>query len=656
MSLHQREWLGKDRMDHAGTVLCLEHSSLLRSRAVRRFIRTVDVVAIFEPFGARLEGRYHPAGMDKAIRRWSRHLEGVSVRRLSFCDQFEDMIQAGEEAVRFLEHEGQCALKETPAYHALVRLLKSDLVLLALKKGLANYVKDRILFCRIVTGLASGPDRHVIVAPAYHDTFAILQRYLHPYQERISIPRELECAALRRERMRQFGCLILALAGLFLRANGHALRSLSPLRLKHVRPKTIEWAKQIAYGFDPKKPGRDDILEDEDHFQPSRFLYVYTHWRFPVDVHRWRKLLAAKGARFVDLWCLRMPAGFYAMRKIPVSWERVKWCFKGLRDPSSSKVCRLAHTLIEAFVEAELFMQYYRPKGYVFTDDYLPGHIIRTLVFNRYGCKTIGLHHGAYASLGLNPYIAYTYADTFCAYGPAYFDWIWMGTWSHNRRQAIIGVERNDSTYQAMHNEARRAEFRTKYADSKVLLWCPTVHIPTNASMLNRPELLEGYCRALISFQMVHRNWTVIVRCRPEHRPVFFELLQKMGNPEQIVSEDEFTTYELIAYADGVLAANLSTVGIEAICAGHEKVMFLNYWGTWPHPFQRYSTTLIVFDPKDLAGRLEGWARGDSGHDPTALTAFRHDFDVGFDGRARWRFKAEMRRLAGLEPSVPERC
>lgn len=642
-------------------ILCLEHVSLLRSRAVRGFLEKVDDVAIFEPFGARLENRFAPCEVDRALERWRNILQGLCVRRLTFQQYFNEMIEAGEEAIRFLEDEGASHLKKTPVYRRLERLLQSDAIMLALKKGLANYVKDRIQFCKIIARLAKEPGIRVIVAPAHYDDFALLSRCLENTEGCVTIPEELQRVGARRDRLHVFRYFFFALAGIPVRLTRHALKTFTPLTLTRPRPKPVKWAKHIVAGFSESRTAReavrrDDELEDDHEFAPVHFLYVLHIWRYPAkQLSRWRDHLKLIGARFVDTWRLRMPLGFYLQRKIPAGVQRLLWCWESLKRPGQSRLCEIAHTLVESYVEAHLFMQYYRPKVFDIRDDYLIGHIVRTIVFNRYGCKTIGLHHGAYASLGLNPYIAYTYADTFCAYGPAYFDWIWMGTWSHNRRQAIIGVERNDYTYQAMHNEALRAEFRTKYAGSKVLLWCPTVHIPTNASMLNRPELLEGYCRVLISFLTAHRDWTVVVRSRAEHQALFVRLLDSLGNPQRIVIEAAFSTYDLIAYADGVLAANLSTVGIEAICAGLENVLFLSYWGTWRHPFQRYSSTLVVTDPKDLAGRLEGWVRGDSGHDPAALEAFRRDFDVGFDGRARERFKQEIRRLAGLEPSVPER-
>jgi hypothetical protein len=529
----------------------------------------------------------------------------------------------------------------------LFRLLKSEAVLLALKKGLASYLKDRIHFGKIVRILAADPTRRVVVAPAYDDQFFRLPERLGLTDGRMTVPQELEKVARKRDRRHQLRYLVYAIAGMPVRATRQLLRSLTPLAWKRPTPQAVDWARPIAGGFDEtfSQAGRafrwDDSLEDHDEFAPSRWLYVYGLCRFPKDkIDRWRRMVLARGAQFVDTRDLRMPVGFYLSRKLPASWQRLRWCLEGLRRPGLSKLCEVAHTITEAYVEADLFMQYYRPKVYDVRDDYLVGHIVRTIVFNRYGCRTIGLQHGAYTSLGLNPYIAYTYCNTYCAYGPVYFDRIWKGVWFYNERQAVIGVERNDFAYRAMRNGSRRAEFMARYAGKKALLWCPP---SLGAPELNRPEMIQDVVQAIAAFQSAHADWVVILNCRRPERASYATMLERLGRSGVLVAEEDFSTYELIAYADAIVVSNSSTVGIEAVCAGRAHVLFVNYWGEWKHPFLR--------NAKDLAAKLEDWAAGGPGPDPSALEAFRRDFDVGFDGKALERFKNEMRALARIGTS-----
>jgi hypothetical protein len=149
----------------------------------------------------------------------------------------------------------------------------------------------------------------------------------------------------------------------------------------------------------------------------------------------------------------------------------------------------------------------------------------------------------------------------------------------------------------------------------------------------------------------MHADWVVILHARPEEQSRYAAMQETLGLGACMAVEERFSTYELINYVDAILAPNLSTLGIEAICAGRDRVAFVNYWGQWKHPFRRYSESLVVSDNRQLEALLESWARGEGSQDPSALTAFRRDFDVGFDGRAIERYKEEMRALAGLGTS-----
>lgn len=633
-------------MNSTGTqrILCLEHVALLRSRTVRRYLTKVDGVAIFEPYGAWSEGRYDPGQTDKALVCWRQALSGISVRRLTHYDHFDQMIEAGEEAIQFLETEGAALLKGSTIYRRLHKLLESDLVALALKKGLATYLKDRILFCKLVMLMAGQAGIDLIVAPAFHDGFSILPRWFSQAPARITIPKDLQQLSRRRDRLRQIVHLLYAAIGLFLRFNKRSLQSWTPLTWRRNTPVKIDWTRTINFGLSLHRS--DNCLEDQADFSGPRFLYVYDWWRFDKQkVERLRKILTSSGALFVDTWQLRMPIAFYLKCKLPASWQRVLWCLESLKADGLSKLTEVAYTVLDAYVDAELFMQYYRPRVYDVRDDYLPSHVVRTLVFNRYGCKTIGIQHGTYASLGLNPYIAYTYCNTYCAYGPVYFEHIWGQAWSYNGRRALIGVERNDYAYRASRNPERREQFKVHYSGKKVLLWYPPA---ISAPLLNKSEKIEDMFRTVAAFLRIHRDWIVILHARDEDQRLYAAMQERLGVGARMVLEERFGTYELIVYVDAVLAPNLSTLGIEAICAGRDRVAFINYWGEWRHPFRRYDESLVVSESRQLEALLDRWARGEGAQDPSTLAEFRRDFDVEFDGRALERYKAEMRALAGL--------
>lgn len=575
----------------------------------------------------------------------------ISVVRLTHRDYFAEMIESGEDAIRFLEGPGGGLLKETPVYKRLYRLLKSDAVLLALKKGVVTYLKDRIHFLKIAALLAEDPRRRVLVVPAYEDIFLEpLCRFLK-VEDRVILPPELRRPSRLMERLDGLRQFVYAVAGVPFRITRNFFKTMAPLTIKAAVPKEVQWAKPIVVGLGPDPPAActtvrtDDNLEDDTDFKPAHFLYVYGLYRFPAQtIAEWRQRIEARGAQFVDTLSLRMPLGFYVTRKLTASWQRLLWCATGLLRPGHAKVCEVGHTVVESYVDAELFMQYHRPRVTDVRDEYLSGHIIRTIVFNRYGCKTIGIHHGSYSSKGLNPSQAYSYCNIYCAYGPGYFDHTWNGLWDVNPRRVSIGVENNTYVYRAARQESRRAAFAAKYGLRKVLLYCPP-----HWDILSRPEMIEEALRVIVDFSRAHPDWNVVVRPRPRTKLLYTELLARSGAGAGLGIDFEFSTYELIAFSDAVVAPNLSTVGIEAICAGKGHVLFVNYWGRWDHPYRRYSPDLVVSSSKELAARLEAWAGGAPGHEPAVLQAFRRDFDVGFDGRALERYKDQMRSLARFD-------
>lgn len=648
-------------MSYAGSrsILCLEDVRLLRYRAVRRHLKKVDTLAVFRPYGKlweRNESRHDLQAIKKSLQGWQCDLEKVSLRLLSQQDYFPELIKAGEEAVRFLDGEGSPLVKDTPIYQGLHALLQSEAVLLAVKKLIVNYLRDRIQFCMILANLAQEVETaHILVAPAYEDIFDTLNRYTKNLSDRVVIPTDLLSVGRRRERVSQLKYLLFALAGIPIRLTRRAIGSVSPLSIRKVKPISVRWAKPIILGFDGGGSGpssgyrRDDNLEDNKDFAPVHFLYVHEMYRYHKEtIKRWQETLRARGAAFVDILNLRMPLGFYCTRKIPASWQRWLWCLAAIRMPGLSKLCEAGHSIVEAYVEADLFMQYYRPKVYDTRDDFHAGHIVRTIVFNRYGCRTIGIPHGAYSSLGLNPYAAYTFCDTFCLYGPVY-ERIWQGTWSHSPRRVPVGIERNDYTHAAIYNERRRAEFQATYNGKKVLLWCTPAPI-----FFNNPERVEETFKTIVAFLDAHSDWFVIVRPRPGNEDSYVRMVKRsVANKNMVVlgvAEEPYSIYEMIAYADAIVASNLSTVGIEAICAGRQRVVIMNYLDRWPNPYAKYFPNLVLWNAKDLAKRLEVWARDECAADDSgAIEAFKRDFDVGFDGQARHRYKREMLRLAGLD-------
>lgn len=633
-------------------VVVLEHPALLPIPAVRRRLRTADTLVVFEPYGAAYEGTYSSGLLDRLLVRFAEELRPLTVLRVSHETHFDEMLKAGEEAVRFLDERTE-QLKATAVCKGLRRLLGSDAVVLGLKKGLVVHLKDRIHFFKIAAALQATDGRRFVLVTAHPDVLGIEDGYGIVSGERWLIAEgDVRAAVRRRELIGQLKLVLLSLAGLLIRLNRRAFKAWTPLRWRNPRPQSVRWARPLSRGIAEQalsRPGEtvsDDDLEDREDFRPTEWLYEQGHW--PHDRTRlaaWRRYLDAKGARFVEAHRLRMSLGFYLRTKVPAGWARFRWGIRSLGHPWAARLLAVGYTMTEAHVDCHLFMQYYRPRVYEVADDYLIGHIVRTIVFNRYGCKTIGVQHGSYSSMGLNPYISYILCDTYCSYGPTYFERIWRDGWVSIPRLVTVGVQRNDYAHRALRNEERRAEFGRKYRGKRVLLWCPPA---VGFELLNKRSLIVEVAGAIASFQRRHQDWIVIMHCRRPERAAYQDLLGELAGQGALVMEEDFTTYELIVYVDGIVTANLSTVGIEAICAGRGRVVFMNYWGRWKHPFASYVAELVAHDPKDLVDRLEGWAADHGPEDGTALDAFRRDFDVGFDGLAGERYKDEMRALAGL--------
>jgi hypothetical protein len=556
------------------------------------------------------------------------------VSALKFTDFFDEMVAAGEEALRVLE-KAEEELRKSHTGRFLEGRLGSSRVFDALKKEIAVPVRDRILFLRIAEHLREKHGNLVVVRdgtdiwglngkPGAHSTICHTNRRLR-WQWMVAIVR------------------VIAHLARFLWRRGMRLR-IGPAR-------AIDLAVPLVVGFERQKESyrvvrTDDYLWDDHRFRPDRILYVrhlwFRGWEDRGALKKAVQYLRDRGAAYADVRALPLDAG--ALGRVVSDVARFCRCI--VRDLWSGEIdfctAEAARRVLFEIFQEETFFLHWTPKVYFSRDDYHPAHIVRTVLANRRGLKTIGIHHSTYLPQGLFPGMAFVYCNTYCVYGSGFAKRFWFPTWMLSDRVREVGNDQNDQASALVKSGEGKKILQGRYPYRTILAWFPP---GISAEMGMSEERIRGVAAAIREVCESHHNVGVIVKPRAIAFPFYDKMISQgmLGASAQILDPDLSTPY-LMAGADVILASTISAIFVQAICAGKDRVVSFDYWNWRDHPWRRYSSSFVVSNGVGLRRRLDELVTGVA-IDGEGLEALRQDFDPFRDGRAVERFKTEVLEL-----------
>ncbi len=382
---------------------------------------------------------------------------------------------------------------------------------------------------------------------------------------------------------------------------------------------------------------RDDLLLNP-HLPSDRVLFYFSSWKFPPQERAQQiEQMKARGIRYVDpeefpldprsLWETLRFWGFLTWRMLrPAAWTE---------EPRFSCI---AAGFARHYLRESLFANRVRFKVSVEFQDYSPTHVVRTVLADRLGRLTVGMHHGSPAAPWVLPTLRYTHIHRHCIWGEAFLR-MHEGHWDPSR-SVPVGFYRIDRVRSILHS-ARAEELQRRYTAlfgghrPLVVLLLPSLSWYILRSRVR--ELLEGLRR----LQDLTGSFQLVCRFRaPDQRKQWMqEGLAQILAEEPRVTEDisEFSTPEWMALSDLVISSNHSTGMIESAGSGKPCVTF-DFMTTGEKAYGYYDPSLILKNSADLVAAVRATQNGNP---PGArgMTLLAQDFSFYTDGRNAERFR-----------------
>jgi hypothetical protein len=343
------------------------------------------------------------------------------------------------------------------------------------------------------------------------------------------------------------------------------------------------------------------FLEDGKDFSPQNILYVFGTWSYPFEkLKRWLRSITEKNGKYffennpppdithictVQLWKYGR-ALLSSMALLVVRWN----CWI---------LAQAALLLLVKINRYEIFCKYYRIDSFLGFDDYATQHIARTIVFNKYGIKNVGMAHSNQVGLYLMPELIYIYFNQYLVFG----NMIRMRYAPYWQDQPIleVGLLHADYIFQSINDKTREREFRVKYPSKyNVTLMWGGYH---KQNLEHRKlEYYNGIAEMIERYPQIK----VILKPRMVSDGRFLDknaekILGKYINSGKITIEfNDFDKSELIAYSDLIISFNTSTSIAESLCAGKKAFCYICSGIDKFSPFKQLDSRLQANNKEDF--------------------------------------------------------
>lgn len=287
----------------------------------------------------------------------------------------------------------------------------------------------------------------------------------------------------------------------------------------------------------------------------------------------------------------------------------------------------------------------------VVRDDYNPGHVIGTIVCHARGSRAIGIQH--VASTCDAPQLAFIHLDRHAVFAPMLVR-PFRAFWPEEMLERV-GRKSIDWVADVAKDPSRRAAVQRRWRDAHpaegpVIL----VLFPGEREICLARQWDEMY-NGLMAFTASGERATIVLRFRNtgslgDPKIARFARLPER-DPRFVVEMSAFTTYELIAISEFVIAPEASFTINEAAAAGVPVVTF-EYVGTATRYFGQYGRDVVLRSASDVDRVLRAVTQGAPALDCN-WTLLSTDANYFTDGRNRERLQQAVRRLVDGAPATP---
>ena len=429
------------------------------------------------------------------------------------------------------------------------------------------------------------------------------------------------------------------------------------IRLKPRGPYAV--AMPVVYGVrDPEaltdginRPHNDEYLYGGS-LKPGDIVHVFGDWVFPKPVaDGFRKTMEARGLHFVDKSRFGVDSrSLWLILKVQLTLLKVLWPYRG-DNPLEYLVLKYSPKAVYYYLRKHLELGNVRFRVELVKNDYNPGHVINTIVCQQQGIKTVGVQHAALPCDA--PQLAFVHMDEYVVYGNLYvkrFKKYWNGlklqcTGRESIDWAVRVIRDSDRLVNVRHRWSARFPARRH---NVLILFPGTREICLRRQWQRMYHALEAVSETGLDCNIILRFRT---RDSLRQDPVrqFMELPRR--DPRFIVELENFTTYELMALCDLVIAPEASFTVNEALAMG-VVVFTFEYVGTAPYYFSDYGRDFVLRTRDDILRVFAALSTGFQEFD-CRWDALRRDANYHEDGLNCHRMRAVVERAAGLGDLAP---
>ncbi len=428
----------------------------------------------------------------------------------------------------------------------------------------------------------------------------------------------------------------------------HGLRLRAPRRFKAAVP--VVWGVQRDDAAAAVRRPHDDLYLYGGRFQRGDLVHVFGDWSFDAATRAGfdaefarRDLPVADKRRFG----LDPRTAWLAMRatlrlvSVALAPRRFSWL--------DELMLAAAPKAIYYWLAKHVELAHIRVSAELVKNDYNPAHVMSTIVLNQHGAAAIGVQHAA-APID-SPQLAFVHVDRYVVFGELFVR-------AFGTRWASLPLERAgrdsvDWVHDAMEPARRaglRARWSAKHGDARKTV---LVLFPGANDLCLVRQWNEIYC-GLDSLRETPGDFRVVLRfrtaasMRAPHVARFAELPSR--DPRFVVELAEFTTYELIAVSDVVIAGEASFTVNEALAAV-PVVFTFEYVGTASYYFRDYGRDLVLRTASDVRRVFDALDTGFGAFD-CDWDALRRDANYHTDGHNRRRLREAVEAAAMRSTSV----
>jgi len=423
-------------------------------------------------------------------------------------------------------------------------------------------------------------------------------------------------------------CRLLALLMLLVCPLGYILPRLRRLRFAsgHRRDlKTYKVMMPLLYGFfdvnerivrHGVKRSNDDGMLYNEKLPKGSIVHLFGMWHKPEEEERKiKKVMEAAGLAYADMEDFVLSPAFLS-RWFSVQVGMVRLFLASLFQTDEDfefyySTLFAVKAILDKFVELDN-LDY---KVEFVRNDYNPIHIIRTILNQKRNIVSVGIQHHIN---GIDfPPLCFAYFDKYIVYGDLVVN-SFMPYWKE-LELCKTGRENIDYVVETLREEEHLAEIRVKMdrlhgkRKHTVLFTLPSGN-PLNEKK-QWQQFYDGLVRVLatdLDFRAFLRFRSTVDFERHDHCRRVAELAAQ--DDRFILDHENFTTHELMAVADLVIANSVSFSIWEALVAG-AVVFSFDFIGVAGYYFPHYGKDFILRTPEQLVKVFENLVNGYENYD-----------------------------------------